>query len=277
MRRLLAFGLCFTAGLGITRAADLDITRSAPHEIPSSQHLFDSKWSGLYVGASVGGAWGRSKWSNTDTFDLSGAIGGGIIGYGFRADQIAFGIESDIIWSGISGSTINGCSVRCETSNSWLATVRGRLGYSWDRFLPFVTAGVALGDVKATQPSFAGASSLEMGWVAGLGFEYALTPNWNLRAEFLHIDLGAMNCATSCAATPVSTELKEDLIKVGFTYYFAPEPRMMSVELGPRKPCDPDDPGPLCRVMTAKKPQKKQSERQILSASAPASLTSIGR
>ena len=42
------------------------------------------------------------------------------------------------------------CALGCETSNSWLGTVRGRVGYAFDRFLPYVTGGFAVGDIEAT-------------------------------------------------------------------------------------------------------------------------------
>ena len=35
------------------------------------------------------------------------------------------------------------CAAGCETRNNWLATVRGRLGYAFDRFLPYITGGLA--------------------------------------------------------------------------------------------------------------------------------------
>jgi len=31
----------------------------------------------------------------------------------------------------------------------WLGTVRGRVGYAFDRVLPYVTGGLAVGDIKA--------------------------------------------------------------------------------------------------------------------------------
>jgi outer membrane immunogenic protein len=58
------------------------------------------------------------------------------------------GIEGDIGGSFIKGSTTSNCITTCETSNHWLATLRGRLGYAFDRFLPYVTGGASFGDIK---------------------------------------------------------------------------------------------------------------------------------
>ena len=50
----------------------------------------------------------------------------------------------------MKGSVTCGVVVTCETSSSWLATFRGRVGYAFDRWLPYVTGGGAYGNVKAT-------------------------------------------------------------------------------------------------------------------------------
>ncbi len=48
------------------------------------------------------------------------------------------------------------CPTGCQTKNNWLGTARGRVGYAWDRVMPYVTGGLAVGDVKANQAGFAG-------------------------------------------------------------------------------------------------------------------------
>ncbi len=47
------------------------------------------------------------------------------------------------------------CPVGCKTSDTWLSTVRGRLGYAADRFMPYITGGAAFGDIRASTPGFA--------------------------------------------------------------------------------------------------------------------------
>ena len=36
--------------------------------------------------------------------------------------------------------------------------MRGRVGYSFDRCLPYVTGGIAFGDIEANRTGFAGSS-----------------------------------------------------------------------------------------------------------------------
>ena len=64
---------------------------------------------------------------------------------------MVYGIEGDFDWSNVKGSVV--CapgSWTCGTSNRWLTTFRGRIGYAFDRWLPYITGGGAYGNVKAT-------------------------------------------------------------------------------------------------------------------------------
>jgi outer membrane immunogenic protein len=75
---------------------------------------------------------GRSQWDGVDRFDVSGGLIGGTIGYNWQINRFVIGVECDIDWSGIRGTTTVTafCPQGCTTRNYWLATVRGRLGYS---------------------------------------------------------------------------------------------------------------------------------------------------
>ena len=120
-------------------------------------------WTGFYLGINGGGGWGTSQWDGVDKFDLSGGLIGGTVGYNWQVNQLVLGAEGDIDWSGIKGTTTVLCPGGCETRNQWLATVRGRLGYAWDRFLPYLTAGLAAGDINATRAGPAGRQKHQCG------------------------------------------------------------------------------------------------------------------
>src|SRR4029078_3737370 len=79
----------------------------------------------------------------------SGAMIGGTAGYNWQGagSPWVFGLEGDIAWTNIRGSSALCGGLICETRNNWFGTVRGRVGYAWDRFLPYFTGGVAFGDV----------------------------------------------------------------------------------------------------------------------------------
>ena len=122
---------------------------------------------------------------------------GGTAGYNWQAlgSPWVFGLEGDIDWTNIKGTFANAaCPTGCETKNNWLGTARGRVGYAWDRVMPYVTGGLAVGDIKANQAGFAGVSDTNAGWTAGAGIEAALAGNWTAKLEYLHVDLGNVNC-----------------------------------------------------------------------------------
>jgi len=161
-------------------------------------------WTGFYIGINGGGAWGRSQWDGLDTFDVSGGLIGGTVGYNWQFGQALIGAEGDIDWSSIKGTTTVLCPGGCETRNKWLATVRGRLGYAFDRFLPYFTGGLALGDINATLPVpvLPGGSISSAGWTVGAGLEVGLVSNVSLKAEYLYVDLGTFNCGLNCGLAP---------------------------------------------------------------------------
>ena len=134
-------------------------------------------WSGLYVGANGGYGWS----ANTDPLDPTGAFGGGQIGYNFQRGNIVFGIEADIQGSGVSDSGYG-----LKSSLDYFGSVRGRLGYAFDRALVYGTGGFGYGQVTND-----GYAETQTGWVAGGGVEYKLTPAWSAKAEYQYFDLGA--------------------------------------------------------------------------------------
>src|SRR5262249_61946227 len=107
-------------------------------------------------------------------------------------------------------------------TTTWLATVRGRLGYAADRFMPYVTGGAAFGNIKASVPGLAVASSDNAGWVLGAGLETALSPNWTAKVEYLYVDLGSFNCGLNCGAVSATDKVSfhTNLLRAGVNYKF---------------------------------------------------------
>jgi outer membrane immunogenic protein len=223
MKRIVLAGLVMvTAGAlaGAAAAADLGQRYQQPYvKAPLYNPVFT--WTGFYLGLNGGGGWGRSSWDRTGSLDLSGGVIGGTAGFNWQTGQVVFGIEGDIDWSGVKGTTLTTCAAGCTAQNDWLGTVRGRLGYSFDRFLPYITGGLAAGDIKATTPGFAGASQTNLGWTIGAGLEVAIVANWSAKAEYLHVDLGNFNCGLACGlATSDNVSFQADLVRGGVNYKF---------------------------------------------------------
>jgi outer membrane immunogenic protein len=222
MKRVVVACVGIAALGGVAAAADLPQAPAAPYYKAPAYVPLGYTWSGLYVGINGGGAWGRSSWTTTTGFDTSGGFVGGTLGYNYQVNQSVLGIEGDIDWADINGSTSAGCpAANCKTSDDWLATVRGRLGYAADRFMPYVTGGLAVGDIKTALPGFAGGSVTNAGWTAGGGIEFALAGHWTAKAEYLYVDLGKFSCGTSCGGTPTQdVSFTANLFRGGFNYRF---------------------------------------------------------
>jgi outer membrane immunogenic protein len=202
-------------------AADMPVRRPAPEmAVKAPPPIFN--WSGFYVGAHAGYGWGRSQFeapaAGTGTFDADGFIAGALAGWNYQVGQTVFGIEADINWSDMSGGAACGV-VTCETEVPWFGTLRGRLGYAADRFMPYVTGGLAYGKVEANVPTIGGASDTRVGWTAGLGAEWAFAPNMSWKTEYLYVDLGSFDCGGCGAPTP-DVDFRSHIVRTGLNIRF---------------------------------------------------------
>ena len=211
------------------QAADMPIKqpyyKGAPRSVVSYYN-----WTGFYAGLNAGYGTGRSEWDiPAATISPKGMMYGVTLGYNWQAGSLVYGLEGDYNFSNVKGSVAD-CGgvvgVTCETSNTWLATFRGRVGYAFDRFLPYVTAGGAYGDVSATDtnPLTAGLSESRLGWSAGVGLEYAFMGNWTAKLEYLYVDLGSFNCGTACSPGVLTTnnvDFTASMVRLGLNYKFS--------------------------------------------------------
>ena len=181
-------------------------------------------WTGLYIGAHAGHAWGdwdgtlettggNVGYSNPNrSISADGWLGGLQAGYNSQFKGVVVGVEADISWSDSDGSGTfdtdqTGPAVfskKHDLSLDYFGTARVRVGLPTGHFLPYLTGGVAWGKTDGdlavayypnpANPPFgiSGASTREhhVGWTLGGGVELALGGNWSLKAEYLHIDLG---------------------------------------------------------------------------------------
>jgi outer membrane immunogenic protein len=164
-------------------------------------------WTGVYVGGDVGYGWGRSKGTLQDLqglfpvpydFHADGIIGGAFIGANYQFGQIVVGVEADWQAADLDGSqTVNlfgGYDIRTKIDN--YGSVRGRLGFAWDRWMFFGTGGWAWGHGHTSYgfpgiaPFYTNSFNGHNGWTAGAGFEYAFTNNVLARVEYRYTDLG---------------------------------------------------------------------------------------
>jgi len=215
MKNILLASVAILA-LGTASASAADIARRPmPMKAPAYAPIYN--WTGAYIGINGGGGWGRSDYSApfpTGSFNTSGGLVGGTLGYNWQMGQLVFGVEGDIDWSNIRGSTP--CAgTTCETRNDWLGTARGRLGYAFGRFLPYVTGGAAFGNVKTNIAGIGSASDTKAGWTLGGGLEYGLAGPWSIKAEYLYVDLGHDSVVLGSNAN-----FHANVVRAGLNYRF---------------------------------------------------------
>ncbi len=224
--KLLGSGTAALALLATSLSAQAaDIPRPVYKGVPHSVVAYYN-WTGFYAGINGGYGWGTSTWDLLPGVKIEpkGYLIGGTLGYNYQMGSFVIGLEGDLDWSNIKGSVTCAVILTCETSNSYLATLRARLGYAFDRFLPYITFGGAYGDIKATvsAPAFgisASASKARFRWAYGAGLEYALMGNWSAKIEYLYVDLGSFDAGTPPIVNSVS--LKENIVRIGLNYKFS--------------------------------------------------------
>lgn len=221
MKRVIVACIAVAAMGGTAAAADLPPAPAVPY-YKAPVYVPTYNWSGFYIGINGGGGWGRSDWSTTGSFGTSGGLVGGTVGYNYQINQAVLGVEGDIDWADINGTTsAAGCpTTSCSTGDNWLSTIRGRIGYAGDRFMPYFTGGAAFGDIKASGPGLTGDDSTNAGWTLGGGIEFAIAGHWTAKAEYLYVDLGHESCGLSCGAATQNVSWRANIGRVGVNYRF---------------------------------------------------------
>jgi outer membrane immunogenic protein len=216
--------MCIAAGFfsGETALADM----------PTMPALYaESNWTGLYVGGNGGWAWDSTSWRQDVTDNTTGGFGGnggligGTIGYNFQTGPWVFGIEGDADSAfDLKPTKVGVCPDLCQTDIHWLATARGRVGYASNAFLTYVTGGAAWAHLENTivGTPIPPASVTGSGWTAGFGLEVIVAPNWTVKTEYLHVEIGGTPVcpAASCGADVNSTFQKMEVVRTGLNYKF---------------------------------------------------------
>lgn len=213
--------LLIVAPLSMASAADMPVKAPpAPPETPAWN------WAGFYAGLNAGGGVDAEADdanshsivisttpplggypATTNGTAASGALGGVTFGYNWQRSNVVFGLETDIDASSIrrsfQGQVINGFgdAVSAEKDLNYVSTIRGRLGFVFNKVLFYGTGGFAFGhvsntvvDVLTIPPTgtvFMQRDTTATGYVVGGGIEYLIAPRWSLKAEYQYVDLGS--------------------------------------------------------------------------------------
>jgi len=250
MKKLLLLGTAISlAMVGVAAAADLP---PAPPLAPTPYVKAPPPiciWCGFYVGANGGYAWGTDVGAITftnsvaqvftttgTTFDAKGGFGGLQAGYNWQMGQIVLGVETDIefasIKSDISGGVTGFADLYAGTRTlNDFGTVRGRLGFAFDRALLYATGGFAYGNLQDSisrtnaLPGWIVSGSAQSGFVVGGGLEYMLAPAWSAKVEDQYIDLASHIFSGTYAGTAVTVQSNTlsdrfSTVRAGLNYKF---------------------------------------------------------
>ena len=239
MNKMYSFAVAAAASLmmgGYAAAADLPAapTYKAPAPVAAVYN-----WTGFYVGGNAGYGWGNqdplvlfANRFDRASFDISGGMVGGTFGAQIQQGYVVLGLEGDLDWANIKGSSVvtpsilgigQGVTLNTSSSISAVGTVRARVGVAMNNVLFYATGGGAFVKSSANGSSIAGVpcgtlgvfpncsgSSWRPGIAAGLGVEYGFTPNWSVKAEYLY---------TAVIGTGISTD-RLNTVRAGINYRF---------------------------------------------------------
>ncbi len=192
------------------RAADRPNAKEAPAP-PAPAPVFT--WTGFYAGVNGGYGLdhvsfpyalalpGGGSASGRSALTERGPLFGGQVGYNYEVKGVpvighaVVGVEADSNWANINGAGTFGTAQGLATLGTRIedfGSLRGRVGYNFDRLLLYISGGIAYGTTE-NYYSVPGSSSsytstrlpLRFG-AYGAGLEYGLTDNWSIKGEYMY-------------------------------------------------------------------------------------------
>jgi high affinity Mn2+ porin len=255
MRQLLYGGTALMT-VALSNSADsADLSTQKLNQTPRAVEVaYD--WTGLYVGAHVGYAAGRSAWSASqpagapnlsgsldlfrtfDAFDGSGSLLGGLhAGYNYMfPSRLVLGVEAEVSFPSAfeGGQNLSSPVVGATNYNDTIemsGTVRGRVGYDVGHWLYYVTGGLAWTYDQFTRTQLADspmggtpAGTVEtsflgrIGWTVGAGVEAPIAPGWTARFEYLYSRYGDTSVTFPLSNQRFQSDLSTQEVRWGVNY-----------------------------------------------------------
>jgi opacity protein-like surface antigen len=224
---------------------------------PRAAKAYD--WTGVYGGFDGGYGWAESSGILTDAtanpldpynLGVRGPFAGALVGGNYQFNHFVVGAEADFQWGNLAANSqadssyttpagsLPGGPFAISTTIKEFDSVRGRLGYAFDRFLIYGTGGWAWGNattgyallgqlpfgVPGVSPGIFVNNADRSGWTAGAGLDYAFSKNVFGRIEYRYTDLGT----TSFLSAPTNSgesgnKVTMNDIRVGIAYKFGPD------------------------------------------------------
>jgi outer membrane immunogenic protein len=211
-------------------------------------HGQSAHWGGFYAGVNAGFARGNSSFSSSDLtaagftspLSISGlGANGGAVGFGggfnMQTGQLVLGIEGDWTRTAIRNDLSFSANIApfgavtgtLGSDIDWMASVRLRAGLAVGRALLYGTAGLSVASATGEliihgvgAPIVWSESALLAGVNYGGGIEYALSPTWSIKAEFIHTLMTDSIFSSASASVPVSSRVDIYNFRGGVNFRF---------------------------------------------------------
>jgi outer membrane immunogenic protein len=218
MKYASAIAIAVLSLAGTASAADLG--RRMPVKAPQVVAPVNT-FSGFYVGAHIGGAFGAR-----DDDQVDGVIGGGQVGYNWQIQNWILGIEGQFSGSGAKGDWSWPGVVSASTDLNWLGSVTGKVGYVvGNNVMVYGKGGVAFADYdySVTVGNLSASDSkTRTGWTVGGGAEWMFAPAWSAMVEYQYYDFGSDSFNFNFPAANVAQDIDSGIhtVKAGVNYHF---------------------------------------------------------
>jgi len=227
MKNLIAASLAALL-VSATAAKAADIVHYQEPEVKSA-----FSWTGLYGGAQMGWGWADAKSKmkkdkavlGKKSLSPEGVMGGIYAGYNYQfSDAIILGLDTDFVFSDLGDKKkVKALDGTLGARELWNGATRLRAGYTWDRFLPYVAAGVSYGSLRNSysegDDERSSRTKTRAGWNAGAGLDYAMTDHIILRGEYRFTDFGK-DTSKIAPDEKYSKKWKQNDIRLGVAYKF---------------------------------------------------------
>jgi len=233
--RMTTYALVAAAVFASPSAFAADLARPMPVKaVPYAPYVpaaYD--WSGFYGGLNVGYGWS----SGSGTLSMgpvagpysgsgNGILGGVQLGYNWQSGAFVFGVETDFQASGGKGDvtgTAGPIAITGSAKTPWFGTIRGRIGYAFDRWMLYATGGGVYGKatLDGTVSTTGAFSSSTTYWtyVVGGGAEFALWGNWTGKLEYLYAG-SPDSTPVPPGTTALSGSGRTHVVRTGLNYRF---------------------------------------------------------
>ncbi len=180
---VLAATVAMTASSAAFAADAVESIPAAPVAVETAPSF---SWDGAYIGAHTGYGWGDGSLEGAGSDDFDGWRLGAFVGYNWQfSSGFVAGIEGDVNYDWNDNNYGGGLEIESGFSGS----VRGRVGYAFDRTLIYAAGGWTATNVELNSPAGDDDDTLH-GWTIGAGVDHAFTDNVFGRLEYRYNDYG---------------------------------------------------------------------------------------